>query len=146
MFQAEDKETQKYCFAGGTESVLTSCHNSLPAGAQLPDHSQVIHHSSDTPIPLTATSLESVLDVQPTNLRLEPFVLNKTEKPCSSDCQISTDAFPYLLYPKTEVGEKSDLPEERKNTGESAIPLKLIKEEGIIQFSCMDSKLQNLKK
>lgn len=114
LLQADDKEMEKYCFGGHTESVLTSCHISLPAAGQLPDNSKVSLQTSETPLPLTASSLQSFLNSQTSYLRLQPYVLNKThnsseeEKSCS-DCPVMRNVYPYQLKSSQKSREeKSD--------------------------------------
>ena len=108
--QDSDKRMEKYCFGGETEAVVTSYHTSLPGvrEARL--------ETSETPLPLTATTLHSVL---------QPFILNnKTNS--ESAVEILRRSYPYKLDPKTgreerkrtipyKINDDSDLTENIKN-------------------------------
>ena len=111
--QDSDKRMEKYCFGEETEAVLTSYHTSLPGvrKARL--------ETSETPIPLTATTLQSVL---------QPISLNKTDDKINSESivEIFRKSYPYKLNPKTggeermrtipyKINDDSDVKENFKN-------------------------------
>ena len=65
---------EKYCFGGETEAVVTSYHTSLPGvrEARL--------ETSETPLPLTARTLRSVLQAESQGQASLPYILNKTDR------------------------------------------------------------------
>ena len=88
---------EKYCFGGETEAVVTSYHTSLPGvrEARL--------ETSETPLPLTASSLQSVLQARMAVPILQPYILNKTNS--DSAGEILAQSYPYRLNPTTGAEE-----------------------------------------
>ena len=104
---------EKYCFGGETEAVVTSYHTSLPGvrEARL--------ETSETPLPLSATTLQSVL---------QPFSLKKSDNKTNSESavEILKRSYPYKLNPNTgqeerkrtipyKINDDSDVTENMKN-------------------------------
>ena len=96
--QDSDKRMEKYCFGGETEAVVTSYHTSLPGvrEARL--------ETAETPLPLTASSLQAVLQTHREGPVLQPYILNKTNS--ESAVEILTRSYPYRLNPKTGAEER----------------------------------------